>query len=119
MTIQPLYDRVLVKVHDTDENVKYKGIIHLPDTAKDKPQIGDVIAVGQGRQFEDGLRPLLVKVDDVVVFGKWSGVPVKLDGHEYLMMQEGDILGIVTDTSGTLELPGGSPGGSVVGDEDE
>ena len=91
---RPLHDRVVVKRIDAEE--KTKGGIIIPDTAKEKPQRGEVIAVGAGTRTEDGkLTPLDVKVGDEVLFGKWSGTEVKLDGEDLLIMKEGDILGVV------------------------
>jgi chaperonin GroES len=94
MSFRPLHDRVLVRRIDADE--KTAGGIIIPDTAKEKPQRGEVIAVGAGTRTEDGkLTPLDVKVGDEVLFGKWSGTEVKLDGEDLLIMKEGDILGVV------------------------
>ena len=93
MKFRPLHDRVLIKVLDSDE--KTAGGIIIPDTAKEKPQEGEVIAVGSGAINEAGkLRPMDVKVGDVVLFGKWSGTEVKIDGKEYSIMKEADIMGI-------------------------
>jgi chaperonin GroES len=93
-TLRPLHDRVLVKrLEEQDE--KY-GHIHIPDSAKDKPQEGEVIAVGTGRVSDDGKTiPLAVKRGDRILFGKYSGSEVKLDGHEFLIMKEEDVLGIL------------------------
>jgi chaperonin GroES len=94
MSFRPLHDRVLVRRIDADE--KTAGGIIIPDTAKEKPQRGEVIAVGAGIRTEDGkLTPLDVKVGDEVLFGKWSGTEVKIDGEDLLIMKESDILGIV------------------------
>ena len=94
MSFRPLHDRVLVRRIDADE--KTAGGIIIPDTAKEKPQRGEVIAVGTGTRTEDGkLTPLDVKVGDEVLFGKWSGTEVKIDGEDLLIMKESDILGIV------------------------
>ena len=94
MSFRPLHDRVLVRRIDADE--KTAGGIIIPDTAKEKPQRGEVIAVGAGLRTEDGkLLPLDVKVGDEVLFGKWSGTEVKIDGEDLLIMKESDILGIV------------------------
>lgn len=91
--LKPLDDRVVVKV--IEEEQKTQGGIVLPDTAKDKPQEGEVIAVGPGRLLENGTRvPPTVKVGDRVVFAKYSGTEVKVDGQEYLIMRETDILAI-------------------------
>jgi chaperonin GroES len=89
-----LHDRVLVRRIDADE--KTAGGIIIPDTAKEKPQRGEVIAVGAGARTEEGrLVPLDVKVGDEVLFGKWSGTEVKIDGEDLLIMKESDILGVV------------------------
>ncbi len=94
MEVQPLHDRVLVRRFEEEE--KSKGGIFIPDTAKEKPVQGEVIAVGQGRVSEDGkVRPLDVRKGDRVLFGKYSGTEIKIDGSEFLMMREDDILGIV------------------------
>jgi len=92
--LRPLHDRVLVKRVE-EEEVRRGGII-IPDTAKEKPQEGKVIAVGTGRVTEDGKRlPLEVKAGDRILFGKYSGSEVKIDDHEYLIMKEEDVLGIL------------------------
>ncbi len=94
MKFRPLHDRVLVKRLEGDE--KTKGGIIIPDTAKEKPSEGKVIAVGAGVRGEDGkLVPLDVKKGDKIIFGKWSGTEVKIDGDELLIMKESDIMGIV------------------------
>ena len=93
MKFRPLHDRVLIKVLDSE--AKTAGGIIIPDTAKEKPQEGEVIAVGPGAKNDDGkLAPMDVKVGDVVLFGKWSGTEVKIDGKEYSIMKEADIMGI-------------------------
>tara|TARA_E500000178_G_C16877637_1_gene687441 strand:- start:55 stop:351 length:297 start_codon:yes stop_codon:yes gene_type:complete len=93
MKFRPLHDRVLIKVLDSEE--KTAGGIIIPDSAKEKPQEGEVVAVGQGLKSESGkISPLDVKVGDVVLFGKWSGTEVKIDGKEYSIMKESDIMGI-------------------------
>ena len=93
MKFRPLHDRVLIKVLDSEE--KTSGGIIIPDTAKEKPQEGEVVAVGPGATNEAGkLAPMDVKVGDVVLFGKWSGTEVKIDGKEYSIMKESDIMGI-------------------------
>ena len=95
MKLQPLADRVLVKRSDEADEKSAGGII-IPDTAKEKPQRGRVVAVGPGAIKEDGTRtPLEVKKGDRVLFGKYSGTEVKLDGEEYVIMQENDILGVI------------------------
>ena len=94
MKFRPLHDRVVVKRLDSEE--KTKGGIIIPDTAKEKPQEGEVIAVGSGSRDESGkLVPLDVKKGDRVLFGKWSGTEVKIDGQELLIMKESDIMGVV------------------------
>ncbi len=93
MKFRPLHDRVLIKVLDSEE--KTAGGIIIPDTAKEKPQEGEVVAVGPGAKSEDGkISPMDVKVGDIVLFGKWSGTEVKIDGKEYSIMKESDIMGI-------------------------
>ncbi|MCY3668916.1 MAG: co-chaperone GroES [Gemmatimonadetes bacterium] len=95
ITIQPLADRVLVKRLDEDEEQKVGGII-IPDTAKEKPQEAEIVAVGPGGRRDDGERiPLEVKEGDKVLIGKYSGTEVKIEGEEYLIMREDDILAIV------------------------
>jgi chaperonin GroES len=94
MKIRPLQDRVIVKRLEEEE--KTKGGIIIPDTAKEKPQEGKVIAVGKGKVTEDGkVLPLDVKVGDKILFGKYSGTEIKIDGEEHLIMREEDILGII------------------------
>ncbi|WP_374764914.1 co-chaperone GroES [Yunchengibacter salinarum] len=94
MAFRPLHDRVLVKRVESEE--KTAGGIILPDTAQEKPSEGEVIAVGDGAKAEDGkVTPLDVKKGDKVLFGKWSGTEVKLDGEDLLIMKESDILGII------------------------
>ncbi len=94
-SIRPLQDRVIVQ--RVKEEEKTKGGIIIPDTAKEKPIEGKVIAVGNGKVMEDGkVRPLDVKVDDIVLFGKYSGTEVKIDGEDRLILREDDILGVVT-----------------------
>jgi chaperonin GroES len=91
---RPLHDRVVVKRIDSEE--KTKGGIIIPDTAKEKPQEGEVISVGPGARGEDGkLVPLDVKKGDRVLFGKWSGTEVKIDGQDLLIMKESDIMGVI------------------------
>ena len=93
-SFRPLHDRVLVK--RVKEEEKTKGGIIIPDTAQEKPQEGEVVAVGPGTRDEDGERIALdVKVGDRILFGKWSGTEVKLDGDELLIMKEADIMGII------------------------
>jgi chaperonin GroES len=101
--IRPLHDRVIVRRIEEGEQVR--GGIIIPDTAKEKPQEGEVIAAGEGKYKDDGTRqPLDVKVGDRVLFGKYSGSEIKIDGEEYLIMREDEILGI-------LERAGAAAGG--------
>ena len=94
MTFRPLHDRVLVRRVTAEE--KTAGGIIIPDTAKEKPQEGEVVSVGTGTRADDGkVTPLDVKAGDRILFGKWSGTEVKVDGEELLIMKESDILGIV------------------------
>ena len=98
MKFRPLHDRVVVKRIEAEE--KTTGGIIIPDTAKEKPSQGEVIAVGPGGRDESGkLIPIDVQVGDRVLFGKWSGTEVKVDSQELLIMKESDILGVLTDTS--------------------
>jgi chaperonin GroES len=98
MNFRPLHDRVLVRRIDAEE--KTAGGIIIPDTAKEKPQEGEVIAAGPGGRNEQGqLVPLDVKPGDRVLFGKWSGTEVKIDGKELLILKESDLLGVVENTS--------------------
>ena len=95
MNCRPWHDRVLVHPRDGEE--KTAGGIIIPDTAKEKPSEGKVIAVGPGAKTEDGkIVPMEVKVGDLVLFGKWSGTEVKIDGVEYSIMKESDIMGIMS-----------------------
>jgi len=97
MHFRPLGDRVLVR--RVEEDAKTKGGIIIPDTAKEKPQQGEVIAVGPGARDDDGkVTPLDVKSGDRVLFGKWSGTEVKIDGEDLIIMKESDILGVVEPT---------------------
>ena len=94
MKFRPLHDRVVVR--RVEEDTKTKGGIIIPDTAKEKPQEGEVIAVGPGARDENGkLVPLDLKAGDRVLFGKWSGTEVKLDGEELIIMKESDIMGVI------------------------
>jgi chaperonin GroES len=94
MNFRPLHDRVLVRRVDAEE--KTSGGIIIPDTAKEKPQEGEIVAVGSGTRGEDGkVTPLDVKAGDRVLFGKWSGTEVRVDGEDLLIMKESDVLGIV------------------------
>jgi chaperonin GroES len=94
MKLRPLYDRLLVERVESEEVTK--GGIILPDSAKEKPQQGKVIATGEGKRADDGkLIPLSVKAGDTILFGKYSGSEVKIEGIEYLIMREDDVMGIV------------------------
>ena len=94
MNFRPLHDRVLVKRIDAEE--KTAGGIIIPDTAKEKPMEGEIMAVGSGTRNESGaVTPLDVKTGDRVLFGKWSGTEIRIDGQDYLVMKESDIMGIV------------------------
>ena len=105
--IKPLHDRVIVKRIEEGEQVR--GGIIIPDTAKEKPQEGEVIAVGEGKRKEDGARiPLDVQAGDRVLFGKYSGSEIKVDAEEYLIMREDEILGVI-------ERAGAATGGSKKG----
>ena len=94
MKFRPLHDRVVVKRVEAEERTK--GGIIIPDTAKEKPQEGEVIAVGPGGRDESGkLIPIDLKVGDRILFGKWSGTEIKLDGEDLLIMKESDVMGVV------------------------
>jgi chaperonin GroES len=94
MNIRPLYDRIVVKRIEEKETVQ--GGIIIPDTAKEKPQEGEVVAVGQGKRLENGkLVPLDLQKGDRILFGKYSGSEIKLDGEEFLIMREDEVLGVI------------------------
>ena len=94
MTFRPLHDRVLVRRVDAD--AKTAGGIIIPDTAQEKPQEGEVVSIGTGARHEQGIvHPLEVKTGDKILFGKWSGTEVKVNGEDLIIMKESDILGIV------------------------
>ena len=94
MKVRPLHDRVVVRRLESEE--KTKGGIIIPDSAKEKPQEGEIVAVGSGARDESGkLVPLDVKAGDRILFGKWSGTEVKIDGQELLIMKESDIMGVI------------------------
>jgi chaperonin GroES len=98
MKFRPLHDRVVVR--RVEEDTKTKGGIIIPDTAQEKPMQGEIIAVGPGGRDESGkLIPIDLKAGDVVLFGKWSGTEVKLDGEELLIMKESDIMGVIEGKS--------------------
>jgi chaperonin GroES len=98
MKFRPLHDRVVVRRLDAEE--KTKGGIIIPDTAKEKPQEGEIVAVGPGARDETGkVQPLDVKAGDRVLFGKWSGTEVRIDGEDLLIMKESDIMGIIQGSS--------------------
>ena len=95
MQFRPLHDRVVVRRLESEERTK--GGIIIPDTAKEKPQEGEIVAVGPGARDESGkIQPLDVKAGDRILFGKWSGTEVKIDGEELLIMKESDVMGIIT-----------------------
>ncbi len=98
MNIRPLYDRIVVKRIEETESVQ--GGIIIPDTAKEKPQEGEVVAIGQGKRLDSGkVVALDVQVGDRILFGKYSGSDIKLDGNEYLIMREDEVLGILQDSA--------------------
>ena len=98
MAFRPLQDRVLVRRIEEEE--KSRGGIIIPDTAREKPMEGEVLAAGPGARGEDGkLHPLDVKVGDRVLFGKWSGTEIKIDGEDLVVMKESDIMGVVEQTA--------------------
>ncbi|HZS46330.1 MAG TPA: co-chaperone GroES [Blastocatellia bacterium] len=98
LNIRPLHDRVVVRRIEEQETVR--GGIIIPDTAKEKPQQGEVVAAGQGKVLENGTKiELDVKVGDRVLFGKYSGTEIKLDGEEYLIMREDEILGVISEAA--------------------
>jgi chaperonin GroES len=100
MKFRPLHDRVVIK--RVEEDTMTKGGIIIPETAQEKPMQGDVVAVGAGARDDSGrIVPLDVKAGDRVLFGKWSGTEVKIDGTEYLIMKESDLMGVVEDKSGS------------------
>lgn len=94
MDIRPLHDRIVVKRIEEEETLQ--GGLYIPDTAKEKPQKGEVVAIGKGKRLDDGkLAPLDVQVGDRILFGKYSGSDIKLDGNEYLIMREDEVLGVL------------------------
>ena len=94
MKIRPLYDRIVVKRVENTEQMQ--GGLYIPDTAKEKPQEGEVVAIGKGKRLEDGkVIALDVQVGDKILFGKYSGSDIKLDGEEYMIMREDEVLGIL------------------------
>jgi chaperonin GroES len=96
MSFRPLHDRVLIRRVESED--KTAGGIIIPDTAKEKPMEGEVVAVGPGARGEDGkIQPMDLKAGDRVLFGKWSGTEVKLDGEELIIMKESDIMGVLDD----------------------
>ena len=101
MNFRPLHDRILIKRIEEKEAVK--GGIIIPDTAKEKPQEGEVIAVGNGKKTEDGnIIPLDVKAGDRILFGKYSGAEIKMDGQEFLILREEEVLGIIEGKAATV-----------------
>ena len=102
MTFRPLHDRVVVRRLEAED--KSKGGIIIPDTAKEKPQEGEIVAVGPGARDESGkLVPVDVKAGDRVLFGKWSGTEVKIDGEDLLIMKESDIMGVIETAVSTAK----------------
>jgi chaperonin GroES len=98
MNIRPLYDRIVVKRIENQETMQ--GGLYIPDSAKEKPQEGEVVAVGKGKRLEDGkVVALDVKPGDRILFGKYSGSDIKIDGEEYLIMREDEVLGILEGTT--------------------
>jgi chaperonin GroES len=96
MKVRPLYDRILIKRLDIEE--KTKGGIIIPETAKEKPQEGKVISVGKGKLLDDGsTRPLDVKVGDKILFGKYGGTEINIEGEEYIILREDEVLAVVQD----------------------
>ncbi len=99
MNIRPLYDRIVVKRIDEQESKTASGLF-IPDSAKEKPQEGEVVAVGKGKRLEDGkVVPLDVQVGGRILFGKYSGSEIKLDGNEFMIMREDEVLGILNGTA--------------------
>src|ERR1700716_4364390 len=95
MNIRPLYDRIVVKRIENEETMQ--GGLHIPDSAKEKPQEGEVVATGKGKRLEDGkVVPLDVQVGDRILFGKYSGSDIKIDNVEYMIMREDEVLGILS-----------------------
>ncbi len=102
MKFRPLHDRIVIK--SIEAEAKSAGGIIIPDTAKEKPQEGEVVAVGPGGRDDTGkLVPIDIKVGDRVLFGKWSGTEVKIDDDEYLIMKEGDVMGVLVETEARQE----------------
>ena len=97
MNVRPLHDRIVIKRIEEKETVK--GGIIIPDTAKEKPQEAEVIAVGKGKREKGELIPLDVKVGDRILFGKYSGTEIKLEGEEYLIIREDEVLGVIEQTA--------------------
>jgi chaperonin GroES len=97
MNLRPLYDRIVVC--RIEEKEQLRGGIIIPDTAKEKPQEGEVVAIGKGKRLDDGtVVPLDVKIGDRILFGKYSGSDIKMDGQEYLIMREDEVLGVLETT---------------------
>jgi len=103
MAFRPLHDRVLIRRVESEE--KMAGGIIIPDTAKEKPMEGEVVAAGPGARGADGkLQPMELKAGDRVIFGKWSGTEVKLDGEELIIMKESDIMGVIEHDAATAKV---------------
>ncbi|MCG3163794.1 MAG: 10 kDa chaperonin 5 [Acidobacteria bacterium] len=98
VSIRPLNDRIIVR--RTEEQEQMRGGLYIPDTAKEKPQEGEVLAVGNGKLLDNGQRtPIDLKAGDRILFGKYAGTEIKLDGEEYLILREDDVLGVVETTA--------------------
>ena len=103
MKIRPLYDRIVVKRIEQGE--ERQGGLFIPDSAKEKPQEGEVVAVGKGKRLEDGkVVPLDVQTGDRILFAKYSGSEIKVDGEEFLIMREDDVLGVIKDAATKAEI---------------
>src|SRR5450755_1280922 len=104
MKIRPLYDRIVVKRVEDKETMQ--GGLYIPDTAKEKPHEGEVVAIGKGKRLEDGkLVALDVQVGDRILFGKYSGSDIKLEGTDYLILTEAEVLAILGDLPGSVDIP--------------
>ena len=116
MGFRPLHDRVLIRRVEAEE--KSAGGIIIPDTAKEKPMEGEVVSVGPGARGDDGkIQPLDVKAGDRVLFGKWSGTEVKLDGEELIIMKESDLMGIIEQTAAVFRTALGPESGRLNEDD--
>jgi chaperonin GroES len=103
MNIRPLYDRIVVRRIEEKENMQ--GGLYIPDSAKEKPQEGEVVAVGQGKRLDSGkVAALDVKAGDRILFGKYSGSEIKIDGQEYLIMREDEVLGVIDNAAKSAKV---------------